>query len=231
MPPPPIPRSRSLSPTIWILAALCALPELVLLGADWGLWGSARWRPMTYQYGAFWVGLLYDWRPNYAAQPVAMFASYGWLHAGPGHLLGNLGALVWLGPEIVARFGTRGVIALWAACLLGGAVGFALLTSSPAPMVGASGALFGLAGAWLVNEMRRMQSRRERLWRGMLGLVALLAINAVAWVFQGGQLAWETHLGGLLAGLVFATAWRGRKDVSVRLRRGFRPFPAASSKA
>ena len=191
---------------------LCALPELVLLGADWGLWGSARWRPMAYQYGAFWAGLLYGWRPNYAAQPVVMFASYGWLHAGPGHLLGNLGALVWLGPEIVARFGTRGVIALWAACLLGGAVGFALLTSSPAPMVGASGALFGLAGAWLVHDLRRMQNPRERLWRGMLGLVALLAINAVAWVFQGGQLAWETHLGGLLAGLVFATAWRGRKD-------------------
>jgi membrane associated rhomboid family serine protease len=167
---------------------------------------------MAYQYGAFWAGVLYGWRPNYAAQPVTMFASYGWLHAGPGHLLGNLGALVWLGPEIVARFGARGVMALWAVCLLGGAVGFALLTSSPAPMVGASGALFGLAGAWLVDEMRRMQSRRERLWRGVLGMVALLAINAVAWVFQGGQLAWETHLGGLLAGLVFATAWRGRKD-------------------
>lgn len=210
MPLPPIPRSHSLPPTIWILVALCALPELVLLGADWGLWGSARWRPMAYQYGAFWAGLLYGWRPNYAAQPVAMFASYGWLHAGPGHLLGNLGALVWLGPEIVARFGTRGFMALWAVCLLGGAVGFALLTSSPAPMVGASGALFGLAGAWLVDEMRRMQSQRERLLRGVLGLVALLTINAVAWALQGGQLAWETHLGGLLAGLAFGTVWRGR---------------------
>ncbi len=125
MPLPPSPRSRSLSPTIWILAALCALPELVLLGADWGLWGSARWRPMAYQYGAFWAGLLYGWRPNYAGQPVTMFASYGWLHAGPGHLLGNLGALIWLGPEILTRFGTRGFIALWAVCLLGGAAGFA----------------------------------------------------------------------------------------------------------
>ncbi len=85
------------------------------------------------------AGLLYGWRPNYAGQPVTMFASYGWLHAGPGHLLGNLGALVWLGPEIQMRFGTRGFMALWAVCLLGGAVGFALLTSSPAPMVGASG--------------------------------------------------------------------------------------------
>jgi membrane associated rhomboid family serine protease len=213
------PSSRNLSPTIWILVALCALPELMLLGADWGMWGSARWRPMAYQYGAFWAGLLYGWRPNYAAQPVVMFASYGWLHAGPGHLLGNLGALIWLGPEIVARFGTRGFMALWAVCLLGGAAGFALLTSSPAPMVGASGALFGLAGAWLVDAMRRMQRRRERLWRGVLGMVALLAINAVAWALQGGKLAWETHLGGLLAGLVFATAWCGRKDKNLPTRK------------
>jgi membrane associated rhomboid family serine protease len=46
----------------------------------------------------------------------------------------------------------------------------------------------------------------------VLGLVALLAINAVAWALQGGQLAWETHLGGLLVGLIFAAVSRGLKD-------------------
>ncbi len=61
-----------------------------------------------------------------------------------------------------------------------------------------------------MDEMRRMKSPRERLWRGVLGLVALLTINAVAWALQGGQLAWETHLGGLLAGLAFGIVWRGR---------------------
>ncbi len=86
-------------------------------------------------------------------------------------------------------------------------------------MVGASGALFGLAGAWLVDEIRRMQSQRDRLLRGVLGLVALLTINAVAWVLQGGQLAWETHLGGLLAGLVFAAVWGGRKGKKPPVRK------------
>jgi rhomboid protease GluP len=212
---PPLPRPRALPqlPTaIWVLAALCALPELVLLGADWGLWGTARWRPYAYQNGAFWAGLLYGWRPNYSAQPVLMFASYGWLHAGPGHLLGNLGVLVWLGPQLLARFGSLGFAALWATCLLGGAAGFALLTSSPAPMVGASGALFGLAGAWLVEDVRRTYGQRARLLRGGLMLTALLALNAAAWALQGGHLAWETHLGGMLAGLVFAGLWPGRAD-------------------
>ncbi len=208
----PLPRTSILPPlptAIWALAALCALPEAVLLGADWGLWGTARWRPYAYQNGAFWAGLLYGWRPNYSAQPVLMFASYGWLHAGPGHLLGNLGVLVWLGPQLLARFGNLGFAALWATCLLGGAAGFALLTSSPAPMVGASGALFGLAGAWLVEEVRRTPGLRARLLRGGLLLTALLALNAAAWALQGGHLAWETHLAGLAAGMIFAALWRG----------------------
>jgi rhomboid protease GluP len=212
MSPPTQHSTRILPAPIWVLAALCALPELVLLGADWGFWGSARWRPLAYQNGAFWAGLLHGWRPNYPGQPVLMFFTYGWLHAGPGHLIGNLGALLWLAPPMLNRFGTRGFMSLWATCLLGGALGFAVLTSSPAPMVGASGALFGLAGAWLVHEMRSDRSRHERLWRGVLGLGAMLAINAVAWALQGGQLAWETHLGGLLVGLIFAAVSRGLKD-------------------
>jgi rhomboid protease GluP len=210
----PLPRSSRLDilpALIWALVALCAAPELILLGADWGLWGTARWRPLAYQNGAFWAGLLYGWRPNYAAQPVVMFATYGWLHAGPGHLLGNLGVLVWLGPQLLVRFGTWGFVALWTTCLLGGAAGFALLTSSPAPMVGASGALFGLAGAWLMEVMRHVQDLRHRVLRGGLGLAGLLALNTAAWAMQGGHLAWETHLGGLAAGLAFAALWQSGK--------------------
>ncbi|MFZ1482659.1 MAG: rhomboid family intramembrane serine protease [Paracoccaceae bacterium] len=206
-PPPALPH---LHPVIWALLAFCLFPEILLLGADLGLWGSARWRPLAYQNGAFWAGLLHGWRPNYAAQPVVMFASYGWLHAGPGHLIGNLGVLVWLGPQVLARFGPLGFSALWGACLLGGAAGFGLLTSSPAPMVGASGALFGLAGAWLVEEVRRTHGLRARLLRGGLLLAALLALNAAAWALQGGHLAWETHLGGMTTGMVLAGLWRGR---------------------
>ena len=66
---------------------------------------------------------------------------------------------------MLARVGALGFSALWGACLLGGATGFALLTSSPAPMVGASGALFGLAGAWLVGEIRRSRGLRTKVLR------------------------------------------------------------------
>jgi membrane associated rhomboid family serine protease len=194
-----------------MLALFCTIPELVLLGADWGLWGSARWRPLAYTQGAFWAGLLYGWTPNFALQPVTMFFSYAWLHAGPGHLAGNLAALFWLGPQVVARRGTGGFLLIWLFAVLGGALAFGLLTTSPAPMVGASGALFGLAAEVVVAEVRRVRRWSTQLLRGLGLVVLLLALNAAVWLLQGGQLAWETHLGGFLAGLALALLWRGRQ--------------------
>lgn len=202
------PAMYRLPPAVLVLALLCALPELTLLGADWGLWGSARWRPLAYQNGAFWAGLLYGWQPNYAAQPVTMFLTYAWLHAGPGHLAGNLLALVWLGPGVVARRGTVGLVLLWGAATLGGGIAFGLLTTNPAPMVGASGALFGLAAAWTVAEVQGASGLRARVMRALGITLLLIGLNVATWALQGGHLAWETHLGGFLAGLVVALVGR-----------------------
>lgn len=196
--------------SVWVLVLLCTLPEVLLLGADWGLWGSTRWRQLAYTHGAFWAGLLYGWTPNFALQPVTMFFSYAWLHAGPGHLAGNLATLLWLGPQVVARRGSGGLILFWSVAVLGGAAAFGLLTSSPAPMVGASGALFGLAADLVVAEVRRATGWPARILRGLALIAALLALNAVVWALQGGYLAWETHLGGFLAGAALAAMWRVR---------------------
>ncbi len=191
--------------SVWVLAALCAGPELVLLGADTGLWGSARWRPLAYEDAAFWAGLLYGWTPNYALQPLAMFFTHAWLHQGPWHLAGNLAALMWLGPQVVRRRGTAGLYLFWFVAVPAGGLVFGLVGSSAAPMVGASGGLFGLAGEWIVAEARTFARARARALRG-IGLTALLvALNAAAWALQGGQLAWEAHLGGFLAGVGLAT--------------------------
>jgi len=44
-----------------------------------------------------------------------------------------------------------------------------------------------------------------------LGMVALLcAVNLISWIYEDGVLAWQTHLGGALAGAVLAAlpVWR-----------------------
>jgi len=191
---------------VFALIAMSTLPELVLLGSDWGLWGSARWRSLTYQYGAFWAGLLLGWTPNYAAQPYAMFATYAFLHAGPGHLLVNMITLYTLGRSIIEKLGPVRFLVVYVLSILGGAIGFGLFGTIVQPMVGASGALFGLAGAWVVLDV----SATVKVRPGFRGLayailwpvMVLLLLNLIMLWSTKGQLAWETHLGGFLVGAI-----------------------------
>ena len=192
---------------IWLICLTC-LPELILLMADAGLIGLPRWRILAYQYGAFWAGLLYGWQPNYATQPALMFVTYAFLHTGPMHLLGNMLGLGWLGARIIGRWGPWWFGTVYLASMLGGAAGFGALTQSPAPMIGASGAIFGLAAAWMVGEGQDRRHAGQTRWARLglalgpaLGLILVLAgFNLITWLMQNGQLAWETHLGGFLAG-------------------------------
>lgn len=209
--PPLLPKAPHYPAVLVGLMLALALPEIVLTGADLGLWGSAYWRPLAWQNGGFWAGLLGDWRPNYRAQPALMFLSHAFLHAGPGHLVGNLLALHLLGQGAVQRLGGGRFLALCAFAGLGGALAFGALSSAPAPMVGASGIVFGLAGAWTLWD------RRERRTRGArdrsLGLVVLaVAVNALGWWAMSGQLAWQTHLGGYVAGMLFVAVGQGRQE-------------------
>lgn len=191
---------------VWAIFALSVLPELVLLGADFGLWGRPWWRSVAYEYAGFWVGLLGNWRPNYPLQPVLMFASYGFLHAGLWHLALNMTTLLALTPPLVARIGTGRFLALYGVSVLGGAFGFAALSRASAPMVGASGALFGLVGAFMSLDFRQ-RIAGGRPVGPLAGTAAALVLgNALIWWMTGGRLAWETHLGGFLAGWVAALA-------------------------
>jgi len=193
---------------LWAVFGLCVLPEAVLQGADLGLWGGSgggpQWRSYAYGWGGFWPGLLYDWRPNYRLQPLAMFVTYGFLHVGLLHLAVNMMTLVSLGRAVIDRAGQAGFLWLYAASLLGGALGFGLLTNTSVPMVGASGALFGLMGGVLVWALRDRRREALTLWPVWRAVIGLLALNVVLWVVAGGQLAWQTHLGGCLAGAAMA---------------------------
>jgi len=192
---------RRPAPLVVAMIAVYALIEAVLEGADLRLWGSVLWRPLAYQYGGFWAGLLHGWQPNYAFQPEAMFVTYSFLHAGLSHLLGNMLALVALANMIGDRLRPRAFLALWIVSTLAGAAGFGLLGTSLRPMVGTSGALFGLAGLLVVWEAG--EARRNRLGLALGWTLALVGLNLVSWWLDRGNLAWQTHLGGFLAGVLW----------------------------
>ena len=198
----PVTRRRA-----WVLGALIGvnvLIELILFASDLGL-APHRLRSLAYEYGAFWKGLLTNWRPNFPAQPMAMFLTYAFLHAGMGHLFVNMFTLFSLGSGVIHRVGWVRFLGLYLASILGGALGFGLLASTPQPMVGASGALFGLAGAWITWDF--LEARQEAPWRTLaLQLLFLAGMNLVLWWAVSGHLAWQAHLGGFVAGALCASA-------------------------
>ncbi|WP_420862163.1 rhomboid family intramembrane serine protease [Algirhabdus cladophorae] len=214
---------RSLAPAlrdhasfaVWSVVALCSAIELALNLSDWGLIGPARLRSLAYDYGGFWPGLLSGWRPNYAGQPYAMFFSYSFLHGGLSHLIVNMITLVSIGHYVEARVGAKGFFSVYAGATLGGAVGYWLLTNEVRPMVGASGALFGLVGAVLAWSYVDRFTLRLGLWPVLRGVLLLVLLNVVLWWAMDGLLAWETHLGGFITGWLMATLVdpRGRPDL------------------
>ncbi|WP_299819495.1 rhomboid family intramembrane serine protease [uncultured Jannaschia sp.] len=186
------------------LILLCTLIEVTLSLADLGVLGMPRLRQLTYDYAGFWPGLLGNWRPNYAVQPWTMFLTYGFLHGGPVHLIVNMITLWSLGRAVIDRVGGRGFWLLYGAAILGGGAGFGLLASDLRPMVGASGALFGLVGGILAWTYVDRYSLEEAMWPVIRAVLLLVALNVVFWWAMDGQLAWETHLGGFVAGWIMA---------------------------
>lgn len=199
---------------LWGLTLLPVAIEAVLQAADLGLLGHPLWRGLAYQNGAFWAGLLHNWRPNYPGQPVTMFLSYAVLHGGIWHLTGNMLSLFVLGRRLTDRLSPQSFFLLYLVSAVGGGLGFGLLSQSPAPMVGASGALFGLAGALIWLEAAERRRFGVPLWPVFAVILGLVVLNALMWLALEGVLAWETHLGGFGAGLAFGAIrswWHGNR--------------------
>ncbi|KIC45484.1 hypothetical protein RA29_20745 [Tateyamaria sp. ANG-S1] len=192
---------------LWLLLALICLPEILIYAAELGWIGSRTWRVLSVQYGAFWPGLLRDWQPNYAAQPWVMFLSYAVLHTGLMHMLGNALVTLWLTPPLLARFGLGRFGVLWLAAAICGAFGFFLLASDPTPMIGASGCVFGLVGAWTVLRF----VLPGRLGAAFTIVIALIFLNVVTLIIEQGALAWQTHLAGFIAGAALAYLFRNHR--------------------
>ena len=203
MPPGTPPRLR-VPAVIWALVIASTLPELLLTGADLRLWGDPSWRMAAYEYGGFWSGLLRDWVPTYPGQAFAMFATYGFLHGGLSHLALNMVTLIVFGSILAQRYGGGAMLILYGLSQIGGGLAYGLL--SPADnlaMVGASGAIFGLAGAFLMLSARQLRIRGQSVIPVLKSAGALVLLNLVLWWAMAGGLAWQAHLGGALVGIAF----------------------------
>ena len=150
--------------------------------------------------GGFWPDLLKGALPVFPGQPVVMFATTAFLHGGLTHLFMNMVGLLWLGPIIVNRLGGPAFWPIAGLSALGAGALYAVLASSVTPSVGASGVLFGFLGTVALWEVLDRYARGDSLMPVVRQGLALLAINVALSLASAGTIAWQAHLGGLLAG-------------------------------
>ncbi|MGH7645388.1 MAG: rhomboid family intramembrane serine protease, partial [Gemmatimonadales bacterium] len=131
--------------------------------------------------------------------------SAAFLHDGAMHRLFNRWALYAFGPQLERSAGSAAFAGLYFASALAGGAAFFLLGPTRGIAVGASGAIFGLFGAWLAEAVRSRNTLRGRAQLNQL--LFLLGINAALGLVVPG-IAWQAHLGGLIAGFVIVLTWR-----------------------
>lgn len=114
------------------------------------------------------------------------------------HIAFNMWALIVVGPALEMLLGRVRFVAVYLLSALGGSVLFYLLAAPNSLAIGASGAIFGLFGAWFVV------ARRLRLDSRMV--VLLIVLNLVI-SFTVSGIAWQAHIGGLITGAALTAAY------------------------
>ena len=182
--------------------------------------------PDTAQFELFqrlgFIAARYAVEGAYVADPLAYLAGpigHAFLHAGWGHLFLNMGFLLTFGSAVGRRMGPSPFLLLYLASGLAGAFFWAYLEPlSSVPLVGASGAISGLVGAvgvlslWPDADDSPLGNRRTAIafvsvWLASNLLVGLLPFTPF---LEGGDIAWEAHIAGFVAGALLIRSLDGR---------------------
>ena len=153
-------------------------------------------------------------RPPFHKEPALSVLYSMFLHAGWLHLLGNMLFLVVFGNNIEDRFRKLPYLLFYLFCGYVAAYGHAFVNqTSVEPLIGASGAIAGILGAYLVLYPR------ARVW-SLLPFLFFIPVRIPAWLVLGswfvlqwvysagyaasgsGSVAYLAHIFGFLAGLV-----------------------------
>lgn len=146
-------------------------------------------------------------------EPWRMFTAI-FVHANFLHLALNMYTFWIFGIVLEPMLGRARYLVLFLLSGWAGSVGVLLLADPRQPVVGASGAIFGMIAALLVIQ--------RRLGGNITQLLVLVAINLVIGFLPGFGIAWQAHLGGLigggLVGVIFMeTRQRRRRPLQIGL--------------
>jgi membrane associated rhomboid family serine protease len=141
------------------------------------------------------------------------------LHGGWMHLIGNMWFLWIFGDNVEEAMGRARFVAFYLLCgLLAAVVQVLASARSTVPMVGASGAIAGVLGAYLILFPR---APIRCLW---VLIIFVTTVSVPAWALlglwflsqffvpTGSGVAWMAHVGGFVAGLALVRVFAPRRS-------------------
>lgn len=162
--------------------------------------------------------------PTYHKSPVLSALTAMFVHSSWAHLLGNMLFLGVFGNNVEDRMGRLLYPLFYLVCGYLAAYGFAVLSpGSTQPLVGASGAIAGVLGAYLVLYPR------ARVW-GLIPFLFFIPLRVPAWLMlgmwfvlqalyaggygtaQASGVAYVAHVVGFVAGMVLGLPLRQRAE-------------------
>jgi membrane associated rhomboid family serine protease len=142
--------------------------------------------------GSFTNSLLFY--PPYALSEPWRFITAVFAHLSLLHIASNMFSLFVLGSQLERLMGHWRFAVLYFLSGIGGGVAVMLLAPAT-PTAGASGAIFGLLGAFFIIA--------RRLGGNVTQIIGLIVLNlAIGFIIPG--IAWQAHVGGLVVGALVA---------------------------
>lgn len=123
------------------------------------------------------------------------------------HIALNMYSLYVLGSVLEPMLGRLRFFTLYMLSIFGGSIAVLLLDSPISSVVGASGGVFGLMGAYFIILKSLGQSGGQ--------ITAIIALNLV-FSFIGSNISWQAHIGGLVVGGLVAFAYAQTRQVYQR---------------
>lgn len=204
------PPLNPLPPVVIALFLVIIGIELVLTLGSRGIVGgpgAVGWRLATLERYAF-SAEIFDWMRSTGRWPVEhvlRFFSYPFVHASFTHALFAGVMLLALGKMVGEAMGSIAVVLIFFVSAAGGALVYALFVGSPAPLIGAFPAVYGLIGGFTYLLWLRLGQLGEKQLRAFTLIGFLLAIQLIFGLLFGSNSEWVSDLGGFAIGFALST--------------------------
>ena len=204
----------------YFLIGICILVFLAQLGSQ-----SYKTGQLFYSYGLIPSVLMgHDQLPMdlYVVPAYLTIFSSMFMHGGFMHIIGNMLYMWIFADNIEDDLGPSRFVIFYLLCGVGAAMAQVLIdTNSQVPMVGASGAIGGVLGGYLINHPKAkvLVLIPFGFFSQLIKIKALYVLGfwfILQFISSGGGIAYAAHIGGFVSGMILILFFNKKKTKVIK---------------